>query len=168
MTNRELNASIKAELKKAGYNVRDFSVSVKDAGYSTAVHVTVKTPFVRLDAVERLLTGFSSYERDTVTGEILQGGNTYVFTEYDDTAFDLISIDYYLQAAVIMEDMLTSDGRKVAGDDEKSLHIINAAGELRLSEFSKSGGSYSRWVRSSRELAKMLFDFDTFGTIKSA
>ena len=44
LTNRETNAAIKRELKAAGYNTKSFKVSVKDCGYSTSAHVTIKDP----------------------------------------------------------------------------------------------------------------------------
>ena len=44
MTNKEINAAVKSELKAAGYNVKDFRVSVKDSLYDGVIRVTVKKP----------------------------------------------------------------------------------------------------------------------------
>ena len=41
MTNKELGNAIRATLKKEGYAPRDFSVRVRDCGYSTSAHVTI-------------------------------------------------------------------------------------------------------------------------------
>ena len=46
MTNREIGAAIKKELKAAGYNAKDLKVSVKASGYDTAAYITVKNPGV--------------------------------------------------------------------------------------------------------------------------
>lgn len=37
MTNKEINTAVKSELKAAGYNVKDFRVSVKDSLYNVVL-----------------------------------------------------------------------------------------------------------------------------------
>lgn len=44
MTNKEIGNAIRATLKAEGYAPRDFSVRVRDCGYSTSADVTIKNP----------------------------------------------------------------------------------------------------------------------------
>ena len=83
MTNRELGAKIRAELKAAGIPARAVSVRVKDAGYSTSVHVSIKDINVSLEKVKRIAEGYEEIRRDERSCEILEGCNTFVFVEYD-------------------------------------------------------------------------------------
>lgn len=71
MTNREIGAAIKKELKAAGYNAKDFKVSVKASGYDTAAYITVKNPGVNRCKVENVLHHWDQIDRDERTGEVL-------------------------------------------------------------------------------------------------
>ena len=76
---KPLSYQIKYELKQHGINA---SVRKRPGGYSTAY-------FVEVDKKDkekaRMLTNkFEDYERDDATGEILLGGNTYIFVQDKD------------------------------------------------------------------------------------
>lgn len=171
MTNMELNKAIKAELKKAGYNTKDFRVSVKDSLYDTTIRIKIKSPYVNLHDVERLLKHRESYELDVASGEILQGGNTYVFIEYDYNAFDLIPHEYEERAEKILNDAENNlDGFEIANNGVKSLHLLNMTnyggynGELRVIEFDKNH-QYGQKCNGINDMKRILFNFDTFATI---
>ena len=83
MTNKELGAKIRAELKAAGIPARAVSVRVKDAGYSTSVRVSIKDINVSLEKVKRIAEGYEEIRRDERSYEILEGCNTYVVVDYD-------------------------------------------------------------------------------------
>lgn len=51
MTNKELSASIKNDLKSAGISPRAVRVSVRDAGYSTAIRARITSPEISAEAV---------------------------------------------------------------------------------------------------------------------
>lgn len=70
---------IKTMLANKGWNKRDFSV--KTGGGS--INVTVKNLAIDLDLVKAATEHLAKYSRCEATGEILQGGNTFVFVEYD-------------------------------------------------------------------------------------
>ena len=106
MTNKELGSAIRATLKTAGYAPRDISVRVRDCGYSTSANVTIKNPEIRLESVERLLSKFESIDRDYATGEILAGGNCYLFVDYADGIFDVPAQEMATTAAVSFSDLL--------------------------------------------------------------
>ena len=73
---------IKEVLKKAGIDTRQVSVRHKWCGYSEVYHVTLNDEAIDIDRVKRLCRGMEYYERDERTGEILEGGNTYIYVEY--------------------------------------------------------------------------------------
>lgn len=88
MTNKERSASIRAEIKKLGYNSRQVSVRSGFCGYSDYTHVTIKDVKANIKEIEKACKKFQSVDYDSVTGEILAGGNTYIHVQYD---YDAIS-----------------------------------------------------------------------------
>ena len=94
LTNRETNAAIKRELKAAGYNTKSFKVSVKDCGYSTSAHVTIKDPTVNRHDIKRLLLHWQEIDRDERTGEILAGDNLYLRVDYDYGIYSEVAAEY--------------------------------------------------------------------------
>lgn len=78
MTNSERLAAIRQALKEHGYSNR--KVGVRYDGY--AVWLTIKDLAIDIKEIEQLAKGYESYERDDFTGEILSGGNTFVFVNY--------------------------------------------------------------------------------------
>lgn len=155
-TNKEINAAIKDELKAAGFNVKDFRVSVKDCGYSTSAHVRIKSPVVNRLEVEKVLKKFDQLERDARTGEILEGGNLYLFVEYESGIFDIPAREWAADAMGIFR----SSGECVRAYDglwympgDMELHQQNAAGHC------------TRRIGGVADLAVALYKFAKFGTI---
>lgn len=79
MTDNERLAAIRKELKEHGYNNR--RVSVRYDGY--AIWVTVKEFEIDIKEIENIANKYENYSIDERTGEILSGGNTFVFVDYD-------------------------------------------------------------------------------------
>jgi hypothetical protein len=69
-------------LKEAGINTK--SIRAK-ADYSS-LNVWIKDPTIDAEAVEKVLNKFESIRRCEATGEILSGGNYFVFVQYDSEA----------------------------------------------------------------------------------
>lgn len=78
MTDSERVVAIRQALKEHGYNNR--KVGVRHDGY--AIWLTIKDLAIDIKEIEQLAKGYESYERDEFTGEILSGGNTFVFVNY--------------------------------------------------------------------------------------
>lgn len=156
MTNKELNAAIKNELKAAGYSVRDFRVTVKDCGYSTSAHVYIKSPTVNRLDVEKALKPFDQVERDERTGEILSGGNLYLFVEYEYGLFDLPAQAWAATAAGLFRE----PGEIVRAFD--GLYYMPQEKELRQQNVA---GIHVRRIGGVADLAVSLYKFATFGTI---
>lgn len=74
---------IKNYLKDNGIDTKKVSVKELSGGYSQAFQITIKSSDIDIEEVENLSHHFKNYEIDERTGEILQGGNTFVFVEYD-------------------------------------------------------------------------------------
>lgn len=78
MTDSERVVAIRQALKEHGYNNR--KVGVRYDEY--AIWLTIKDLAIDIKEIEQLAKGYESYERDEFTGEILSGGNTFVFVNY--------------------------------------------------------------------------------------
>ena len=76
LQNKPLSFQIKYELQQHGIKA---SVRKHSGGYSTAYFVTVDKK--DKEKVRQITNKFEDYERDIATGEILLGGNTYIFVQ---------------------------------------------------------------------------------------
>lgn len=81
-TCREVNRAMKEALRKAGIDTRFISIRHKWCGYSESYHVEIKDEKIDRKLVEAVLKNFDEIDRDERTGEILEGGNTYIFVQY--------------------------------------------------------------------------------------
>ncbi|MDE2098352.1 MAG: hypothetical protein KGL39_13950 [Patescibacteria group bacterium] len=83
MNTTESARIIRTELKKLGITSRQVSVRTDYYSMGSAIRITVKDPAVSLHQVTEIAQPHEDIDRDSVTGEILSGGNTYVTVEYD-------------------------------------------------------------------------------------
>jgi hypothetical protein len=83
MTSTERAKEIRKVLKTKGWNSRKVSVRTRLGGYSAAIHVTIKALDISSDEVESLVERFERVRRCERSHEILAGGNTFVFVNYD-------------------------------------------------------------------------------------
>ena len=160
MTNRELNTVIKQELKDTGYNVKDFSVSVKDCGYSTSVTVKIKNPEVNRKEVEKLLSHHEEYERDSRTNEILSGGNTYLFIDYIPGIFDEVAQEWAVTANLVLQ---SKDETTRIFD---GLYLINYEHQGQLEIVQQNEKAHCRFqCNTFNSFCVYLYKFKKFGTI---
>ena len=168
-TNKEIKKEIAAELKEAGYNSRKVSVSVKDSGYSTRIDVTIKDPTVNAQAIEAIVNKHDSYKLDERTGEILLGGNTYVFVAYKYGIFDEIASDYLAEAEKAMQHMaaahqsvepIRDNLRLIKGAQDKNYTVETVE---EINGFRIPG--MRRLVGNAQELAKYIAMYTLAGTI---
>lgn len=74
---------VKEFLKSKGIETKNIRVSS-----GSSIEVKLLDPKLDYDQIENYLKDeFESYQRDEATGEILSGGNTFVFIDYD---YDLV------------------------------------------------------------------------------
>ncbi len=78
----EIAKTIRQKLKEDfKLSSRDISVTSKFGGLSSAVYVSLKNKKALAfeSNIKKMTKVYSSYEKDEKTGEILMGGNTFIF-----------------------------------------------------------------------------------------
>ena len=104
MTNKELSMKIRTSLKEAGYTQKDIKVSVRSSRYDTAAKITIHNPHIDRHRIEKILRpAYEEIDRDDVTGEILQGGNTMLFIEYEYGIFEEVAREWMVTAKGLMQ-----------------------------------------------------------------
>lgn len=83
MTDSERAKALRNELKEKGYNSRRVGVTLKYAGYETIIRVTIKEREIDKKEIETIARKYKAVYYDERTGEVLQGGNTFVSVGYD-------------------------------------------------------------------------------------
>lgn len=168
-TNKEIKKEITAELKESGYNSRKVSVSVKDAGWSTKIDITIKDPTVNAHEIEAIVNKRESIDRDERTGEILAGGNTYVFVSYKYGLFDQLASDYLAEAEKAMHHMteahqsvepIRDNLRLIKGAQDKN-YTVETVEEINGCRIP----GMRRLVGNAQELAKYIAMYTLAGTI---
>lgn len=80
MIRKEKAQAIRKNLKAAhGYTARQVSIS---CSRGSAINITIKCPLVKKHLVEAAAKGYESIDRCKFSGEILSGGNTFIFVSY--------------------------------------------------------------------------------------
>jgi len=158
MTNREFNSTVKEELKDKGYNVKDFKVSVKNCGYSTSINVKIKNPHVKRSDVEKVLNQFRIVDRDERNGEILEGGNTYLFVAYEYNIFEEVKLEWVATATGAIRE--PGEVTKIFD----GLYLLNKSGRM---EIKQQNDIYwgSRVISGVGDLAEYIYKFAEFKSI---
>ena len=155
MTNKELSSAVRAILKENGYKPSDFSISSRYAGYEQSCNIAIKNPAINRKKIEDLVTHLESIDYDQYSDEILAGGNTFVFVQYKYGIFDEVIAQYIPDASAVIENQT---------DDIISTHdmeYVNYRGWGRLWDC----GHATFNVYNAKDLAKMIYFKETFGTV---
>ena len=91
---RDHAQEIRDELKIKGWNSRKVSVRVHSYSGGSSIYVTVRDPAVPFAEVKEIAERCQVIRRCEVTGEILSGGNRFVFTEMTDKVRDALAAPY--------------------------------------------------------------------------
>lgn len=86
MTSKERSKAIRTALKEAGISSKQVAVKHRYSGYSSSYHITIKDGNVSELQIKDICKRFESVDYDERTGEILEGGNDYVFVDRDNHA----------------------------------------------------------------------------------
>ena len=78
-TTAEKSKEIRQKLKDAGIKRADYSIK---SDYSS-FRINIKNLSLKKDIFEKILNEYESIDYCEASGEILQGGNTFCFVEYD-------------------------------------------------------------------------------------
>lgn len=82
--NAERSKAIRERIKnELGYTSKQVSVRSSNCGYSDETRITVKDLSCDFEAIEKIAKSFEKVDYDQYNGEILSGGNTYIFVAYD-------------------------------------------------------------------------------------
>lgn len=156
--------TIRNEIKKAGYTSRQVNVRKKDCGYSESIHITIKDANININIIKSIALQYENFERDDHTYEILEGGNTYIFVEYEygileEAAKPLIPICEKVQ-----------NNPKYYGEtiakNEKSIVTYIPDSELGNSIVLIEGYQRTRvWIHEINDFAVAMFKYRNFGYI---
>ncbi|MCR0262480.1 hypothetical protein MKC73_01020 [[Clostridium] innocuum] len=160
MTNREINLSIKKELQEHGISPRKVSVKISDHGFSSSIHVKIKDPHINRSEVRAILLHHQEYERDEHTGEILEGGNTFLFVEYQEGIFEEAAEQWAATARGVW--MSKEETTRIFNGLFLIDHEHSGALEIRQQD-EKENCTYK--VHSFSQLCEFLYKFSEFGTI---
>jgi len=73
---------IRKVLKDAGFNSRRVSVRHEHYSMGSSLHVTIRDASIEKQEIEKLVRSFERIDRCSYTGEILSGGNTFMYIRY--------------------------------------------------------------------------------------
>ena len=92
MTNKERKAEAIAKLKELGLNTKDVGIRVPD---TSALYFTIKTlKALKLrKQVRDIAYGAEKVSRCEASGDILEGGNTFVFVNYSEDVIAIIATE---------------------------------------------------------------------------
>ena len=100
---KEKAAEVRKQLKEIGITSKQVSVKSGYCGYDDNLNITIKDLSVNEQTVKDIAEQFEEYERDERSGEILEGGNTYIFIDYDYDARRAAASEMMEQAQKIAE-----------------------------------------------------------------
>ena len=161
MTNKELSMRIRTSLKEAGYTQKDIKVSVRSSRYDTAAKITIHNPHIDRHRIEKILRpAYEEIDRDDVTGEILQGGNTMLFIEYEYGIFEEVAREWMATAKGLMQ----SKAEVTRIFDGLYLLDPDHCGALEIRQQDENTSCTYR-VHSISHLCEFLYKFAEFKTI---
>lgn len=101
---KESAKELRSKLKELGYSRNMVGVT---SDYDS-INVTIKSIEVNFKNVEELANNYESIRTDEMTGEILQGGNTYVTVKYEDSLMESLENKYMNKAKEVFETIQSS------------------------------------------------------------
>ncbi len=114
--------SIVNTIKELGYNQRQVSVKEGGGSLSWSFDVTVRDPKVNMEAVERAVKNHESVDRCQASGEILSGGNTFIFVRATDEVKAVWASEFLPVIQVASERLVTLEKNQGANiNDNYSL-----------------------------------------------
>ena len=171
MTNKELGNAIRKELKAAGITSKDVSVRVRDSLYDTAVNIKIKNPKIKKSKVEEIAKKYQSVDHDERTYEILAGGNTYIFVDYEYGVVEEAAAELLPIAEMVLNNKGKYSGHKIADNGTKSVNINHYEGNewILFESDNKETGVYAYrptyWIKCANDLAVAMWRFKNLGTI---
>ena len=157
LTLKDKAAAVRNQLKAAGI-AKGVSVRGKYAGCEESIRVTIKDPAIDKREVERVARKWEAVETDH-TYDVLAGGNTFVFVDYEYGCFDEVRESYMARALALLAEAARpchERGRLFPVDGESGLFMSDKA--IR-GNGSRLHGGYAPAV------AEALYKWERFGTV---
>lgn len=149
---------IKKSIVNLGYKASEISVRQQNGGYSEAFYITLKSPYIDINKVNRTVAKYQCYEIEERTGEILAGGNTFIFVRYEDNIFNEV-IQKYLTNA----NELISKFNEATSVVRLNDNFITIKGDNCLL-IQNTKECETKKIYSIEDLAKCIFKIKEFGT----
>lgn len=138
-------AALRAAYKAKGWNSRMISVRAEYYSMGSSLHITIKNPAIPYAEVERIASGSERIDRDQF-GDILSGGNRFVYVKYSDAAA------FALTANALP--MVTEAAERLAA--AASDNTLIPIGETRYMLGNSQYGRFSLWGDSHIQNANEL------------
>ena len=144
----EKAAIVRKSLKEIGITSKQVSVKSAYCGYSDKLSITIKDLTVNKETVEKVAKQFEEYERDERSGEILEGGNTYVFIDFDYQTLRSAAEEMMPKAKEIFSTkskLEPNECEAIRLDDEMVITYAPCVNSIRLTKYTKAtdpNGSY--------------------------
>ena len=114
---------IRAELKALGFTAKHVSVRTSRG---SAVNVNIKSPLLSMEVAEKIGKKYESVTRCEHSGEILSGGNTFIFVSYD-WDYKRETEQSYSELKELMEN--TGEGVVIVYDGQKVYWLSSSYGK---------------------------------------
>lgn len=169
MTNKELSAAVRAELKSAGIPKSAYSIRVRYCGYSTSIDVTLKDIGINIDRVTKVLLHHKHVDWDERCMEILEGGNTYAHADYDYHVLDAAAENFMDRAKEVMAmDVPLYVGTVIAkrsrnGHDQELIWFKGDNTVVSRKKGGSSAGNRKHYAGDVRSMATALAMFNALG-----
>ena len=115
--NYDPKAKIVGALREAGYNQRQVSVREDGGSLEWSFYLTIRDPSVNFKEVEQIAKNCQDISYDSASGEILGGGNTFVFVRVADEVIDAWAKKYTTKVALAIERLKALDPDDYSGVD---------------------------------------------------
>lgn len=152
---------VKQFLKLHSYNPKDFKVRKSYGGYSKSLYITIKNIEISKKEVECLVNSqFSKVSYCEITQEILAGGNTFVFVEYDEDTFDELVESKKTEAEQLYKELKTLPdwGELCIEHKGYKLYLSNNRGSFPTYTIHSTEANYhcSNRIYSAKDIAYAL------------
>lgn len=149
---------IKKSIVNLGYKASEISVRQQNGGYNETFYIKLKSPYIDINKVNKVVAKYQSYEIDERTGEILAGGNTFIFVRYEDNIFNEV-----IQKHLTNANELISKFNETTSVIRLNNNIITIKGNSCLL-IQNTKECETKKIYSIEDLAKCIFKIKEFGT----
>jgi len=139
---------VRKSLKEIGITSKQVSVKSSYCGYSDKLSINIKDLSISKQTIEGIAKKFEEYERDERSGEILEGGNTYVFIDFDYQTLRSAEEEMMPKAKEIFKtrkQLEQNECEAIKLNDDMVITYAPCANSIRLTKYNKvtdPNGSY--------------------------